>query len=67
MPDLLKSLFLWIGVSYTILIIGGLIFWGINTFYERWEVRVRRRLTKENQELKKRVRELESCFETEEE
>lgn len=65
MPDLLKSLFQWLGVSYTILIVGGLIFWGIHTFYERWEVRIRRRLAKENYELKKRIRELESRFETE--
>lgn len=65
MSDLVKSLFQWLGISYTILIVGGLIFWAVKYFYDRWEVRIRRRLSMENHELKKRIRELESRFETE--
>ena len=66
MSDLVKSLFQWLGISYTVLIVGGLIFWAVKYFYDRWEVRIRRRLSRENHELKKRIQELESRFETEE-
>lgn len=65
MSDLVKSLFQWLGISYTVLIVGGLIFWAVKYFYDRWEVRIRHRLSRENHELKKRIRELESRFETE--
>ena len=65
MPDLAKSLFQWLGISYTVLIVGGLIFWAVKYVYDRWDVRIRRRLSRENHELKKRIRELESRFETE--
>lgn len=61
MPDLVKSLFQWLGISYTVLII----FLAVKYFYDRWEVRIRRRLSRENHELKKRIRDLESRFETE--
>ena len=65
MSDLAKSIFQWLGISYTVLIVGGLIFLAVKYFYDRWEVRIRHRLSRENRELKKRIRELESRFETE--
>lgn len=65
MSELIRDFFTWAGICYSIMLVAFVVFWAVSKFYDRWEVRIRRRLGKENQALKRRVRELESRFETE--
>lgn len=60
MSALINDFFTWAGVCYTVALAALLIFYTVSKFYDRWEVRIRKRLGKENHELKRRVQELET-------
>lgn len=59
MPDFLKDLFMWLGIVYLALTALAIVAYWVSKFYDRWDVRTRKRLAAENKLLKRRLEEAE--------
>ena len=59
MPDFFKDLFMWLGIIYLAMTALAIVAYWVSKFYDRWDVRTRKRLAAENKMLKRRLEEAE--------